>query len=42
MFQLTSQKISVRMDYTAYGEDIGAGTGLRTLAQGFTGLDGYD
>ncbi|MCZ2391993.1 MAG: hypothetical protein LC113_13065 [Acidobacteria bacterium] len=29
--------VTARMDYTAYGEDIGAGTGLRTLAQGFTG-----
>lgn len=27
--------VKARMDYTAYGEDIGAGTGLRTNAQGF-------
>jgi len=27
--------VRARVDYTAYGEDIGAGTGLRTNAQGF-------
>ena len=27
--------VKARMDYTAYGEDIGAGTGLRTNSQGF-------
>ncbi|HMM80549.1 MAG TPA: RHS repeat-associated core domain-containing protein [Pyrinomonadaceae bacterium] len=27
--------VKARMDYTAYGENIGTGTGLRTTAQGF-------
>lgn len=26
--------VQARMDYTAFGEDVGAGTGLRTAVQG--------
>ena len=34
-----SGSVQARMDYTAYGESVGAGTGLRTSQQGFGGND---